>query len=185
MFDQTWLTRYPRPTKVIFDNGSEFKKDFVPLLKDWAIKPVCTTIKNPQANSPIERIHQVLRNMLLTKNLPEETFDYLDPFGHILASVAWAVRASYNSSTDATPAQLVFGRDMMFNLQTLVDWKELSLKKQQTTDVANLRENKNRIDYDYQIGTQVYINKDGIFRKLDGPKLGPYTVTDVFTNGTV
>ena len=71
------------------------------MLKDWAIKPVCTTIKNPQANSPIERIHQVLRHMLLTKNLTEETFDYLDPFGHILASVAWAVRASYNSATDA------------------------------------------------------------------------------------
>ena len=185
LFDQTWLSRYPRPSKVIFDNGSEFKKDFVPLLKDWAIKPVCTTIKKPQANSPIERIHQVLRDMLLTKNLTEETFDYLDPFGHILASVAWAVRASYNSATDATPAQLVFGRDIMFNLQTLVDWKHLSLKKQQSTDVATLRENKHRKDYDYQIGSQVYIIKDGIFRKLDSPKLGPYPVTDVFTNGTV
>ena len=95
------------------------------------------------------------------------------------------MRASYNSSTDATPTQLVFGRDMMFNLQTLVDWKELSLKKQQTTEVANLRENKNRIDYDYQIGSQVYIVKDGILRKLTCPKEGPYPVTDVFTNGTV
>ena len=46
LFDQTWLSRYPRPNKVIFDNGSEFKKDFVPLLKDWSIKPTCTTIKN-------------------------------------------------------------------------------------------------------------------------------------------
>ena len=45
LFDQTWLARYPRPRKIIFDNGSEFKKDFVPLLKDWAIKPTCTTIK--------------------------------------------------------------------------------------------------------------------------------------------
>ena len=74
---------------------------------------------------------------------------------------------------------------MMFNLQTLVDWKHLSLKKQQSTDVATLRENKHRKDYDYQIGSQVYIVKDGIFRKLDSPKLGPYPVTDVFTNGTV
>ena len=45
--------------------------------------------------------------MLLTKNLAEQTLDYLDPFGSILASVAWAVRSSYNNSTDATPAQLV------------------------------------------------------------------------------
>ena len=57
LFDQAWLSRYPRPKKVIFDNGSEFKKDFIPLLKDYAINPTCTTIKNPQANSPVERIH--------------------------------------------------------------------------------------------------------------------------------
>ena len=38
LFDDVWLSRYPRPNKVIFDNGSEFKKDFLPLLKDMAIK---------------------------------------------------------------------------------------------------------------------------------------------------
>ena len=121
LFDQYWLARYPRPKKVIFDNGSEFKKDFVPLLKDWSIKPQCTTIKNPQSNSPVERIHQVLRHMFLTKNLRAQTFDYIDPFGSILASIAWAVRAVYNSATDTTPDQLVFGRDMMFNLTSLVN----------------------------------------------------------------
>ena len=67
LIDQTWLSRYSRPKKVVFDNGSEFKKYFVPLLKYWSIKTKCTTIKNPQSNSPIEKIHQVLRHMLLTK----------------------------------------------------------------------------------------------------------------------
>ena len=33
IFNNVWLSRYPRPSKVIFDNGLEFKKDFVPLLK--------------------------------------------------------------------------------------------------------------------------------------------------------
>ena len=27
LFNQTWLDRYPRPQKVQFDNGSEFKKN--------------------------------------------------------------------------------------------------------------------------------------------------------------
>ena len=169
----------------MFDNGSEFKKDFVPLLKDWSIKPQPTTIKNPQSNSPVERIHQVLRNMFLTKNFPEHTFDYIDPFGAILASVAWAVRASYNSATDATPAQLVFGRDMMFNLSSLINWKTLSSRKQSSIDKANLRENRNHIDYDYKVGQNVYVLADGIHRKLNPPKSGPYAITDVFTNGTV
>ena len=25
LFNQAWLSRYPRPSKVVFDNGSEFK----------------------------------------------------------------------------------------------------------------------------------------------------------------
>lgn len=54
LFEQTWLARYPRPREVVFDNGSEFKKDFVPLLKDMSIKPKITTIKNLQSNSPIK-----------------------------------------------------------------------------------------------------------------------------------
>ena len=111
--------------------------------------------------------------------------DYLDPFGSILASVAWAIRSSYNSTTDATPAQLVFGRDMMFNLSTLINWKELSLRKQKLVDKANLDENKKRLDHDYQIDDQVYITKDGTFRKLDCPKQGPFPITEVFSNGTV
>jgi hypothetical protein len=185
LFDQTWLSRYPRPKEVIFDNGSEFKKDFVPLLKDWSIKPKCTTIKNPQSNSPVERIHQVLRHMFLTKNMKEQILDYIDPFGDTLASIAWAIRASYNSATDATPAQLVFGRDMMFNIKSIVDWKALSIRKQKAIDAANVRENARRINHDYQIGDQVYVINDGIQRKMDTPKNGPYPITDVFTNGTV
>ena len=122
---------------------------------------------------------------MLTKNLSEQTLDYIDPFGSILASVAWAVRSSYNNSTDATPAQLVFGRDMMFNISTLVNWKELSIKKQTLVDKANLRENKHRIDYDYQVDDLVYVTKDRIFKKLDCPKMGPYPITEVFTNSTV
>ena len=65
-------------------------------------------------------------------------------FGSVLASVAWAVRSSYNNTTDSTPAQLVFGRDMMFNLSTLVNWKELSIRKQALVDKNTLRENKKK-----------------------------------------
>ena len=60
------------------------------------------------------------------------------------------------------------------------------INKQKLVDKANLRENINRIDYDNQVGQRVYIKKDGIYyHKLDGPKLGPYEITQVFTNGTV
>ena len=83
------------------------------------------------------------------------------------------------------PAQLVFGRDMMFNISSLVNWKDLSIRKQQLVDKANLRENNKRIDYDYKVGQQVYVVTDGVQRKLDRPKTGPFEITEVFTNGTV
>ena len=155
------------------------------MLRDWSIKPKTTTIKNPQSNSPVERIHQVIHHMFTTKNLKEQTFDYIDPFGQILSSVAWAIRASYNSATDATPAQLVFSRDMLFNISTLVNWKALALNKQKSVDRANLRENCGRVDYDYQVGQRVYVVRDGIFRKLESPKFGPFPITDIYTNGRV
>ena len=74
---------------------------------------------------------------------------------------------------------------MLFNLKALINWKELSIKKQKLVDKANLRENKNRIDYDYTVGQEIYIKNDGIQRKMDSPKQGPFTITEVFTNGTV
>ena len=60
LFNQAWLSRYPGPSKVVFDNGSEFRIHFMRLLKDFDIKPRPTTVENLQGNSPIERIHQVI-----------------------------------------------------------------------------------------------------------------------------
>ena len=185
LFNDVWLSRYPRPRKVVFDNGSEFKKNFIPLLKDFAIKPTCTTIKNPQANAPVERVHQVVGQMMITQDLKSKVFDFINPWGPMLTSIAWAVRAAHHSTLGYTPAQLVYGRDMIFNLKTIINWKDISARKQIQVDKDNLRENKKRVDYDYQIGSQVYVTKDGIHRKLDGPKLGPYPITEVYTNGTV
>ena len=74
---------------------------------------------------------------------------------------------------------------MIFNLKTLVNRKALSIRKQKLVDKANLRENCNRVDYDYAVNQKVYIKNDGIHCKLDSPKQGPFPITHVFTNGTV
>ena len=46
MFNNTWLCRYPRLRKVVFDNGYDFKQDFTPLLNYFDTKDVLMTIKN-------------------------------------------------------------------------------------------------------------------------------------------
>ena len=74
---------------------------------------------------------------------------------------------------------------MLFHLKTLVNWKEHSIRKQKLVDKANQRENKIRIDLDYQVVQKAYIKNDGVQRKMDSLKQGPFPITDVFTNGTV
>ena len=59
------------------------------------------------------------------------------------------------------------------------------MRKQKLVDKANLRENRNRVDYDYAVNQQVYIKNDGIHRKLDSPKQDPFPITHIFTNATV
>ena len=185
IFNNTWLSRYPRPQKVIFDNGNEFKKDFLPLLKDFAIKPTPTTIKNPQANAILERVHQVLGDMLHTKNLQSYDFDDIDPWGELLASVAWAIRSTHHTTLQASPAQLVFSRDMMLNIKFIADWEAIRLRKQKQVNKDTEKENSLRVDHDYAVGDNVLITNKDIDRKLNCPTKGPYEIIQVYTNGTV
>jgi hypothetical protein len=59
--------------------------------------------------------------------------------GGILSSIAWAIRASYHSTLQATPSQIVFGRDMLCNLESVINWKETSSRKQKQVDLDNIR----------------------------------------------
>ena len=185
LFNQTWLNRYPRPQKVRFDNGSEFKKDFIPLLKDFGVKPKPTSIKNPQSNAIVERVHQVVGDMLRTHDLNEYDFDEIDPWGPILQDVAYAIRATHHTTTKASPCQLVFGRDMLFNIPYTPNWENITAQKQKEIIKNNNSENKRRVDHDYAVNDNVLIYKDGIFRKLDRPFLGPFKIIQIYTNGTV
>ena len=76
----------------MFDNGSEFKQEFTTLLKYFNIKHILTTIKNLQTNGPVERVHQVILNMLVTKDLDNKVFDHKDIWGETLAYIAWGIR---------------------------------------------------------------------------------------------
>ena len=49
------------------------------------------TVKNPQSNAIIERVHQVLGNMLRTFELERQAFDPDDPWGEFLSAIIWAI----------------------------------------------------------------------------------------------
>ena len=180
-----WLTRYPRPRKIITDNGAEFKKDFRTISTDYGVQLKNTTVKNPQANGVLERVHLVICNMLRAKNLAKLEIPEDDPWTAILASVMYAVHSTYHTTLQATPAQLVFGRDMIYPIEYVAEWDVLRKNKTKIIEKNNARENSRHIDFDYRVGQKILILHTDIQRKLDSPTSGPYEITEVFSNGTV
>ena len=66
-FDNGWLARYPRPVRVIHDQGSEFTGSvFQELLARAGIKSSPATSRNPQGNSVIEAVHKSVGQVLHT-----------------------------------------------------------------------------------------------------------------------
>ena len=68
-FDDTWLCRYPRPQFIGFDNGSEFKQIFLEMCANYGMEKKPNASYNPQSNGIVERVHQVLNDMLRTFEL--------------------------------------------------------------------------------------------------------------------
>jgi len=185
LFNKSWLSRYPRATNIIYDNGSEFKLHFKSLCDSYRLVRKPTTIKNPQANAVLERIHAVVANMMRTSGL--ENCDAIVPemIDNFLTNVGWAIRSTYHTVLKTTPGAAVFGRDMLFDIPFLADWTKIGRRRQALVDRDNRRENKRRIDFDYAVGHKVLLIQDGINRKAEDKNNGPYVITQVHTNGTV
>ena len=61
----TWLTCCPWPTEVVFDRGSEFQAELSAMLKnEYKITKKVITTRNPQANSMVEHVHQVIHQLI-------------------------------------------------------------------------------------------------------------------------
>ena len=63
--------------------------------------------------------------------------------------------------------QAIFGRDMLFNVPSLADWKKVGECRQMRFDQNNVWENRNWIDFDYTIGQQVLFIKVCILCKSE------------------
>ena len=60
----------------------------------------------------------------------------------LLQSVAFAIRATINTVTKHSSAELVYGRDMIIHQKTIVDWNLIREKKRNQQIKDNERENK-------------------------------------------
>ena len=187
ILEQVWLTRYPWPEKILYDRGSEFKAEFEQMIQeDYMVVPKPITKRNPQSNSIVERVHQTIGNMVRTFSVQNnEDIDEEDPWTGILAAVAFAVRATVHTTTQASPMQLVFGRDAMYPINHQANWTYIQDRKRKLIELNNKKENKSRKEYEYQKGQLVYIKQEQSRKYGTDTYEGPATVTKVHENGTV
>jgi hypothetical protein len=186
LVNKIWLCRYPRCQYLIYNNGSEFKLHFETLCNSYGIKRKPTRIKNPHANAIFERVHQVLGTMMRTSKLDmADSFDPAD-IDTFIDNAAWAIFSTYHTVLKASPDAAIFGRDMLFDIPFVADWKQIGDYRQNQTDCSNKQENNKRVDYDYKVGDKILTQKNGILCKAESIwKKEPWTITTVHTNGTI
>ena len=108
-------------------------------------------------------MHKVILNMLVTKYLANKFFEYIDPWGETLTSISWKIRAPYHRTIQATPGRSVFGRGMILNLASVVDWQVITAVKKRQVDIDNDQENVRRVTHHYVNGDIVYVEITGIY----------------------
>jgi len=102
-----------------------------------------------------------------------------------ITNTSWAVCSTYRTVLKLSPGAVVFGRDMLFDIPYLADWTAIGQRRQKLVDQNNVRENKNRVDFDYRTGQKVLLRKEGILRKAETRYEGPYVIIEVHTNRTI
>jgi hypothetical protein len=80
----------------------------------------------------------------------------------------------------------MFGRDMLFDIPFIADWKKIGEHRQELTDRNTAHENKGRMDYDYLVDQKILVRNKGLLRKAQSIwQKDPWTITTIHTNGTI
>jgi hypothetical protein len=124
-------------------------------------------------------------NMLRAFELEERELDPDDPCNGFLQACAFGIRSTFHTALQASPGQLVFGRDMIHDIRFQANWDRIKNNKQKIIANSNKRENLNRIKHNYNVGDRILLQTPDLRRKLSSPKEGPYTILKAGTNGTV
>ena len=151
--------------------------------ENYGITTTLITARNPQANSIIERIHLTIGNMIRTFE-PQDTVEE-DPWDGILAAIMFALRATYHTTLQATPMQLVFGRDAIYNTKFEANWQYIKDRKQKLINSNNKKENASRKPHEYKVHDLVMVKTIQDTKYGKNPYEGPYPVTHINDNGSL
>ncbi len=148
---------------------------------------VGTTVKNPQSNAIVERLHKtvgdILRTYLHSRPVPNVA-TAVECVNSVLAAAQCAMRATVHQTMESSPGAAVFGRDMFVPLAQAVNMELVQERRQAIAEANNRRENARRTKHVYAVGDRVLILT---FKpnKMAPQASGPFVINQVHGNGTV
>ena len=104
---------------------------------DYGVKGKPIMVRNPQGNAIVERVHQVISNIIRAFKLEDNYLDEEDPWKDILSATAFTVRSPFHTKLHQSPGQLVFGRYRIFNTKHTANWECICQCKQTLIDKNN------------------------------------------------
>ena len=149
---------------------------------DYVLKSKLITTRNPQSNAIIKHIHQTIGNIIRTFDVSNIVNN--NPWSGILAANMFAVRATYHTTLQASPMELVFVRDDILNINHVADWEHIWQHKQLRINHNNKRENMRLNNHQYKVGDKILVKRKKN-SKHELEFMGPFPITQINENGTV
>ena len=167
----------------MFERGTEFMAEFAKMChNEYGLKMKPITTRNPQSNAIIERIHQSTGNIIRTFDVSNIVNN--NPWSGILAATLFPVRTAYHTTLQASPMQIVFGRDAILNITHIADWEHIRQHKQLRINHNNKRENMRRNNHQYKVGDKILVKRKKN-SKHELEFMGSFSTTQINDNGTV
>ena len=133
------------------------------------------------SNEILERIHQILENLVRNFNLQQTYIDKDDQWTGVLAAAAFEILSTTSSQKCYSPGQLIFFRDKIHPIKHRVNWEFIRQQKQTQINKDKTHDNKYRVDYDYKVGDKVMLTNHTSY-KYETPCKVPFVTTQCFTN---
>nr|GEU43437.1 retrovirus-related Pol polyprotein from transposon 17.6 [Tanacetum cinerariifolium] len=209
-FLKSLFSRFGTPRAIISDRGTHFCNDqFARVMTKYGVTHRLATAYHPQTSDQVEVSNRVLKR-ILERTVGENRASWSDKLDDAL----WAFRTAFKTTIGCTPYKLVYGKSchlpielehkaywalkhVNFDLKTAGNHRkhqlnelrdqayENSLIYKERTKKLHDSKIKNRI---FNVGDQVLLFNSRLkifLGKLKTHWLGPFTITQVFSYGTV
>jgi hypothetical protein len=101
-------------------------------------------------------------NMLRDFELEDREIDPYNAWNEFLQACAFAIRSTFHTTLQASPGQLVFGRDMIHDIQFEENWDRIKNNKEKYIATSKKREKLNIVKHKYNVVDRIILRKPGL-----------------------